>query len=123
METPRGPVLVVDDDVGMRVALRDTLADEGYKTVEVSGGQQALEYLRVHPPPAMILLDWNMAPMNAPQFLKEASHDSLLAETPVVLITADVRASEKAKIYAFGGYLMKPVNLDSLFELVGRYCR
>ena len=118
----RGPVLVVDDDPDIREALQDTLESEGYDAVGVANGQEALEYLRTNSTPPMILLDWNMAPINAPEFMAEAVKDPVLSRIPVVLLTADARAPEKSRGNGFVGYLMKPVDLDALFMFVGRYC-
>ncbi len=118
----KGPVLVVDDDADIREALQDILTGEGYETEQASGGQEALDYLRSHPLPSVILLDWNMAPMNGPQFMDEVAKDATLSAVPVVLVTADARAPVKATSHPFVGYLAKPVKLEALFETVGRYC-
>lgn len=127
------PVLVVDDDASIREAIKDTLEQEGYPSVEAADGTAALAYLRTHAAPPLILLDWNMAPMNGAQFMEEAAKDPNLAAIPVVLITADIRAARTAVATekktenktgsgGFAGYLQKPVSLDDLFEVVVRYC-
>jgi len=116
-------VLVVDDDPDIREALRDTLEQEGYCVAEATDGSAALSYLRSSPPPPLILLDWNMAPMNAAAFMEEFSREPAYAQIPVVLLTADVKADERAKAIRCAGYLTKPVTLDALFETVARYCR
>lgn len=115
-------VLLVDDDPDIREAIRDTLEDEGYETIEARDGQEALEYLRSHPAPPLILLDWNMAPVNGPQFMAEVAKDPALAKIPVVLLTADARAPEKSRSASFAGYLMKPVDLNALFGFLAHYC-
>lgn len=115
-------VLVVDDDPDIREAIRDTLEDEGYKIIEARDGREALEYLRSHPAPPLILLDWNMAPVNGPQFMAEMAKDPALSKIPVVLLTADARAPEKSTSASFAGYLMKPVDLNALFGFLARYC-
>jgi two-component system, OmpR family, response regulator CpxR len=120
--TTKRPVLLVDDDADMREAIRISMEDEGYEMVEASDGQEALDYLRSHPPPPVILLDWNMAPMNGPQFMAEVSKSSELAEVPVIVLTADARAPEKVKRQGYAGCLTKPFQLDALFELLRRYC-
>lgn len=115
-------ILLVDDDPDIREALRDTLDDEGYSTIEARDGREALDYLRSHPAPPLILLDWNMAPMNGPQFMAEVAADPDLSKIPVILLTADARAPEKSKSARFAGYLMKPVDLNALFAFLARYC-
>jgi CheY-like chemotaxis protein len=118
----KGPVLVVDDDADIREAVRDTLSEEGYETHVAAGGQEALDYLRAHPRPPLILLDWNMTPMNGARFMAELGSDSALSTIPVVLLTADVRAAASAALRGFVGRLTKPVDLDVLFDLVVRHC-
>jgi two-component system response regulator FlrC len=118
----KGPVLVVDDDTDMREAVRDTLLEEGYETHVAADGLEALAYLRAHPVPPLILLDWNMAPMNGARFMEELGSDAALASIPVVLLTADIHAAAHAGRRGFVGCLTKPVDLDVLFALVGRHC-
>ncbi len=122
MPPRKGPVLVVDDDTDMREAVRDTLSEEGYETHVAADGLAALEYLRAHPVPPLILLDWNMAPMNGARFMEELGSDSALASIPVVLLTADTRAAADAARKGFVGCLTKPVDLGVLFALVGQHC-
>jgi len=117
----RGPILVIDDDLDVREAIVDTLQDEGYQVVQTPGGREALAYLRSNPPPALIFLDWNMAPMNAPQFMDEFCKDPSLSGIPVVLVTADVHASQKATTSRYDGFITKPINLEALFSTVARF--
>jgi CheY-like chemotaxis protein len=120
MARPEGTILVVDDDPDIRDALRDTLQDAGYTVAEVTGGREALTWLRSHPPPALILLDWNMTPMNAPQFMLEFGRESAFSHVPVVLITADMHATQKVRTGPYHGYISKPVDLDALFDVIAR---
>jgi CheY-like chemotaxis protein len=122
MRACKGPVLVVDDDADIREAVRDTLSEEGYETHVAAGAEEALEYLRANPSPPLILLDWNMAPMNGARFMAELGSDAALSSIPVVLLTADARAAAGAAHRGFAGCLTKPVDLDLLFALVGRHC-
>jgi CheY-like chemotaxis protein len=119
----KGPILVVDDDPDVRDALVDTLQDEGYEVVQMPGGREALDYLRANPKPALIFLDWNMTPMNAPRFMDEFCSDGSNQDVPVVLITADVHASDKVLTSRYSAFITKPVNLDALFSLVERFVR
>jgi two-component system chemotaxis response regulator CheY len=117
-----GCALVVDDDNDLREAIRDALVVEGYDIGEARDGQEALAYLRSHDLPPLILLDWNMAPMDGARFMAEVSKDCALSAIPVVLLSACVGAAEKAIRHGFVGYLPKPINLDALLSIISRYC-
>jgi DNA-binding response OmpR family regulator len=115
-------VLVVDDDPDLLEAMHDALTSEGYDSVGASDGKAALGYLRSNPAPGLVLLDWNMSPMNGEQFMSELSRDAALANVPVVLLTADARLEDKVRGNTFAGSLRKPIDLEALFALVDRYC-
>ena len=117
------PILVIDDDRDIRDSLRETLEDEGFAAADVSSGPEALEYLRAHPQTPLILLDWNMAPMDGPTFRAAIAAIPELASIPVVVLTADTRMLEKARGSDYAACLKKPVSLPRLFALVTRYCR
>jgi CheY-like chemotaxis protein len=114
------PILIVDDDRDIRESLRDTLGDEGYATAEASDGGEGLAYLREHDA-SLILLDWNMAPVDAPAFMAELVHIDRAKDTPVVLLTADSRITSRGPFDGFAAALKKPVNLDKLFELARKF--
>ena len=121
--TSKGVILVVDDDKDIREAVVDSLADEGYAAVALADAPSALTYLRQEPLPLLVLLDWNMTPMNAPQFMAEVAKEPAWSAIPVVLLTADARAEDKAKQAAFVGYLKKPVRLRDLVRFTQIYCQ
>jgi CheY-like chemotaxis protein len=114
--------LILDDDNDIREAVRDLLEVEGYGTAEARDGGAGLAYLRSHPSPGVILLDWNMAPVSGAEFMSEFSRDASLADIPVVLLTADVRAETKARAFGVSTRLAKPVDADRLLAIAGRYC-
>ena len=114
-------ILIVDDDRDIRESLCDLLADEGYATAEAADGGEALTYLREHDA-QLILLDWNMQPVDAPAFMIGLATIERAKATPVVLLTADSRITSKGLLPGYMAMLKKPVNLEQLFELVRRYC-
>jgi CheY-like chemotaxis protein len=118
----KGPVLVVDDDPDVRDAITDTLEQEGYAWTGAGDGLEALAYLRSNPPPPLILLDWNMAPMNGHEFMEEFVKHPNFDQIAVVLLTADAKVAERVNTGAYAGYLQKPVKLDTFFEILYRYC-
>lgn len=115
------PILIIDDDGDIRESLRDTLADEGYATAEACDGGEGLAYLRAHEV-ALVLLDWNMAPMDGETFMAELQEDDRINHLPVVLLSADARVTQRLRI-GFVAMLGKPVDLAQLFALAERYCK
>lgn len=122
MPTAEKKIMLVDDDEDIREAVSDTLTDEGFAVVALPDGAAGLNWLRTQPAPALVLLDWNMTPINGLQFMREVAKEPGWASIPIVLLTADGKAEEKVKLAPFAGYLAKPVNLDQLFEVIRRYC-
>jgi CheY-like chemotaxis protein len=115
-------VLVIDDDRDIREAIHDLLAVEGYDTAEARDGGAGLAYLRAHPPPGVILLDWNMAPVNGAHFMSEFSRDPTLASIPIVLLTADARAQANARAHGLSILVTKPIDVELLLAIAARYC-
>jgi CheY-like chemotaxis protein len=115
-------VLVVDDDWDILEVLAETITTEGYQAVTAHDGLAALDYLETHEAPGLVLLDWNMAPMNGTAFMAAIARNPQLASIPVILLTADGRVEVKARDYGFAGYLKKPIEPDKLFATLARYC-
>jgi CheY-like chemotaxis protein len=82
------PVLVVDDDADIRVALCELLEHEGYRTATAVNGEQALRFLTSGERPCLVLLDLMMPVMDGWQFLEEQRKDPALASIPIVVVTA-----------------------------------
>ena len=104
---PRKLVLVIDDDNDVREAIRDLLTSEGIGSAEARDGSTGLAYLRANRAPGVILLDWNMAPMNGAAFMSALSGDVALSRIPVVVVTADVRAGQTVRAQGRSFLLMK----------------
>ncbi len=111
-------ILVVDDNHDLRELVREILEFEGYVVVTASNGKEALERLGGADLPSLILLDLMMPTMNGWEFRAEQLKDLRLASIPLVVLTGDGNASEKARVLRATSYIMKPVHLDSLLAIV-----
>lgn len=116
-------ILVVEDDFDVRESLRDSLEDEGYLVAVAADGLEALDYLRSHPAPSLILLDWMMPRCDGAEFLERRKADPQIASIPVVLLTADMRRNGTARAPEGGAFLTKPVMLRELLATVERFVR
>ena len=113
-------VLVVEDDADLRKSICTVLEDAGFTSRPAENGEVALERAREERP-CVILLDLMMPIMNGWEFRSEQLRDPKLSSIPVVIMTADGRAADKARTL-HADYLRKPIHLDALLELVSDYC-
>ena len=118
MANPR--VLVVEDDATLRASICSVLSDAGYTSWPAENGEIALERAREERP-CVILLDLMMPIMTGWEFRTEQLRDPKLSSIPVVIMTADGRGVEKAKSLR-ADYLKKPIQVETLLELVKDYC-
>ncbi len=81
------PVLIVDDDAGIRRLLRRILEAEGYAVVEARNGRVALERVKECTPGA-ILLDLMMPEMDGFEFVSVLRTSEAWRQIPVVILTA-----------------------------------
>jgi CheY-like chemotaxis protein len=117
----RRPVLVVDDDEDIREVVAMTLETTGYRVEVARDGLDAMERLSAGLRPSLILLDMMMPRMDGEGFLIALRRDPDLAGIPVVLLSAHTAARKKAQELHADGYLVKPVDIDTLLGTVNRF--
>jgi DNA-binding NtrC family response regulator len=115
--TPR--LLIVDDDPGQRSLLDSFLRGQGFHTLPVDSGEQALKALRSEPIDMMIS-DVRMPGISGLDTLRRARQEH--AVLPVLLVTAyaDIREAVEAMRDGAVNYLSKPIDLDELLLSVQR---
>jgi GAF domain-containing protein/CheY-like chemotaxis protein len=98
------PVLVVDDDAGLRQLLRRMLEPEGYVVVEAENGRAALERLS-EVRPSVVLLDLMMPEMDGFEFVAEFRRHEAWRAIPIVVVTArDLSREDRQRL---NGYVQK----------------
>lgn len=91
----------------------------GLKVTACSGGREAIEAAhRLHPD--LIMLDVMMPEMDGPTTLRRIREDPVLADLPVILLTARVRGAEVEEYLAGGadGVIAKPFDPMTLADEV-----
>ena len=116
-------ILLVEDDFDVREALAETLREEGYTVDCACDGEEALQYLRGGGRPGLILLDLMMPRMSGSEFRMVQKVDPALRHVPVVLLSADGRMEEKARILETAGAIKKPIDLHELLTTIERFSR
>ncbi len=112
-------ILVVEDDQDIRESLQEVLSSEGYQVRTARHGLDALQQLRSSATlPNLILLDLMMPVMDGRSFLKQIQEENPTqwGAIPVVLISASGEAMHPDLETA--STLRKPIDLESLFEVV-----
>lgn len=95
-------IMMVEDDPDIQVVVRLSLEAVGGYTVEVcSGGDEALERVKIFAPDLM-LLDVMMPNMDGPTLLQHLRADAQTAPLPIVFMTAKAQAHEIAAYQAMG---------------------
>ena len=112
-------ILITDDDLACREALRDIVEPHGYRTILASSGEEAVEIVRyeiVH----AVLLDMHMPTLTGLETLQLVRQINALL--PCILVTANatdglIRQALNAHAYSV---LAKPVSRNLLLHTVVR---
>lgn len=110
-------ILVADDDPGVRYVLKWALESVGHQVRTVATGGEALNAIQ-EDAPALLVLDLTMPLTDGSQVASELR--SRGKSVPILLITGDGRASEKAFAVGAYGYLQKPFDVNELVSAVRR---
>jgi len=112
-------ILICDDEDVLRALVRATLDDASYEIAEAEDGDQSIELARSLKPD-VILLDMMMPGRSGLEVLELLRADPGLAQTPVVMLTARARASDRDAAVAAGAdrYLAKPFSPLELISVV-----
>jgi DNA-binding NarL/FixJ family response regulator len=113
-------VLLVDDEPGVRVSVKEYLQEVGGFTVQVaSNASDAWQMLQQHAPD-LVISDVMMPRVDGYQFLKQLRDDPRYKALPVVFLTARGMTSDRIQGYQAGcdAYLPKPFDADELVAIV-----
>jgi DNA-binding response OmpR family regulator len=100
-------ILVVDDEERMRKLVRDFLANKGYRVLEASNGEEALDMFLQQKDIALILLDVMMPVMDGWEACKAIREYS---KVPIIMLTAKSEEKDELKGFELGvdEYITKP---------------
>ncbi|HEY9891238.1 MAG TPA: response regulator transcription factor [Candidatus Sericytochromatia bacterium] len=113
-------LLLVDDEPGVRLSVKEYLQEVGGFTVQVaSNANEALQMLE-QKTPDLVISDVMMPQLDGFQFLKKLRDDPRFKSLPVIFLTARGMTSDRILGYQAGvdAYLSKPFEPDELVALV-----
>jgi DNA-binding NtrC family response regulator len=118
-ETKQGYLLIVDDEVELKSALCETLAEEGYGTVGATSGAEGLKEMEKQDFD-VLLCDLMMPGMDGMQLLRKALDiDPSLVGIIMTGQGTIPSAVEAMKAGAFD-YVLKPFNLQTMLPILSR---
>ena len=83
----RKRVLIVDDEMDMRIFVSTLLETSGYRSIVATNGEEGIKKAREHKPEA-IILDVLMPKSGGIQMYREVKTDAKLKSTPVIILSA-----------------------------------
>ena len=120
---PGEQVLVVEDNEKNMKLFRDVLQATGYRTLEATTGEDAVELAVAHMPD-LVLMDVQLPGIDGVEALARLRGDDRTASIPVLALTAQAMHGDRERFLAagFDGYVSKPVNFVELLVVVKEYC-
>jgi signal transduction histidine kinase len=112
-------VLVVDDNVDAANTLAMVLRASGHECVVAHEAEQALA-LAAQSSPQVFILDIGLPGMNGHELAQHLRRDPATRQARILALSgyAQTQVQEQAKAAGFDHYLVKPVNLDQLLQLL-----
>lgn len=127
MVSSGGNVLIVDDDVATREMVSTFLSSQGVHAVAAEDGLEALHLLRsvrrrTPETPCLVLLDLSMPRFGGKEFRRAQLSDPHVSGVPVVIMSGAADLEQRAHALDAVAVLRKPIDLETLMNLVKRYC-
>jgi len=116
--------LIVDDSTSMRQMVSFTLKQAGFRLVEASDGQQALEKLG-NRPVDIVITDLNMPTLDGLGLIRRLREIPTYRFTPILMLTTESQQSKKLEGKAAGatGWIVKPFDPDRLLQVIRKVVR
>jgi DNA-binding NarL/FixJ family response regulator len=113
-------LLLVDDEPGVRVSVKEYLQEVGGFNVDVASNANDAWQMLQQKIPDLVISDIMMPQVDGYQFLKKLRDDPRFKSLPVVFLTARGMTSDRIQGYQAGvdAYLSKPFDPDELVAIV-----
>jgi CheY-like chemotaxis protein len=120
-ETANVTILVVEDFADTRVMLRQALETYGFRVVEAANGWDAVK-VAMSEHPRLILMDLHMPVLDGFETTCLLREHPEMCDVPIIAVSAFDSSDDHADAEDAGitAYLTKPVDLESLQDLICR---
>jgi two-component system nitrogen regulation response regulator NtrX len=126
LQTVSDTVLVVDDEKNIRRTLAMVLDGEGYRVVEATNAEDALEILdNPQGPVSLVILDLKLPGMAGIEALSRLRSEEATRELPVIVISGHATAEEAVSAIKLGAsdFFEKPLNRERVLVSVSNSIR
>lgn len=115
-------VACVDDSPQACKILQEVITSTGLKFINIQDPVQALPTLIQHKPD-LIFLDLLMPVVNGYEICTQLRRSSVLANTPIVILTGSDGMFDKVRSKVFGAtdFMTKPIETDKVLDIVQKY--
>ena len=120
---PDAPIiLIAEDSHEQRSLYAAILRASGYRVLEASDGQEAVDIVRAQRP-SLVLMDVTMPGTSGWNAVRELKDDPATAEVPIIVVTGLAGSWDRDASLAAGAdeYLAKPVPPPRLLEEVRKF--
>ena len=119
MTKPEHVILLVEDNEVNRDMLVRRLQRAGHQVATAGDGEAALVAMRQQQP-AVVLMDMNLPIKDGWTACREAQQDALIAEIPIIALTAHAMEEDKHRALEAGcsDYATKPVDFPDLLKKI-----
>ncbi len=114
-------MIVEDNELNMKL-FNDLLRANGYSTLPMRNGYEALDALKEHRPD-LIIMDIQLPEISGLEVTKRIKQDEALRAIPVIAVTAFAMKGDEERIRQGGceGYLSKPISVATFIATVKSY--
>lgn len=122
MNQAKALLLIADDEAMNTLILTRRLHREGFATIAVADGAEAVEKVRALAAgemPRVILMDINMPVMDGIEATRIIKQE--FSSLPVIAVTACQIDPQECESYGFDELCMKPINFNELVGKINRF--
>jgi CheY-like chemotaxis protein len=114
--------LVVEDFEDSRFMMRRLLEMAGYKVLEASDGEQAVQ-MAVESRPSLILMDLSLPKLDGLAATRQIRQKKGLKRVPILAVSAHDSPESRTEALEAGcnEYVTKPIDFDQLHALLQRF--
>mgnify|MGYP000063470558 CR=1 FL=1 len=114
-------IMLVDDSTTVLLSISTILQKAGFSTRQASNAEDALQEFKQGFKPDLLITDLHMPGMNGTEFIREVRKLSTHKFMPILFLTTESQQEKRQEAKAAGasGWLVKPVQADSLIQTLG----